>query len=104
MVPPPQKVKQTIPRARCKTKEIPYVILNEVKNLARTRGMNVEAARSREILRRFAPQNDKNLEHSFILQRALQRVKDPLAPQPEFSIEMELCFDRQAVKNSFLTA
>ncbi|MCQ5131283.1 hypothetical protein NE562_16630 [Butyricicoccus faecihominis] len=41
-----------------------------MKNLARTRGMNVETARSREIPRRFSPQNDKNLEHLFILQRA----------------------------------
>ncbi|WP_280963539.1 hypothetical protein [Butyricicoccus faecihominis] len=32
--------------------------------------MNVETARSREIPRRFSPQNDKNLEHLFILQRA----------------------------------
>ncbi|MCQ5130646.1 hypothetical protein NE562_13315, partial [Butyricicoccus faecihominis] len=41
------------------TEEYPNVILNEVKNLARSRGIYAGNARSREILRRFASQNDK---------------------------------------------
>ncbi|WNX83885.1 hypothetical protein RWV98_15035 [Agathobaculum sp. NTUH-O15-33] len=53
-------------RREIKTKQGPLqnkkhsiVILNKVKNLARTRGTCVGIARSREILRRFTPQNDK---------------------------------------------